>query len=45
MSAYVKTYDSKTKWMNFLIEHGHLLKKYNNIQNRVSNNTKKELVK
>ena len=41
-SAYVKSYDGGTKWMYFLIEDEELLKKHNDIWNRVSNNVKKE---
>ena len=36
--AYVKRYDGETKWMNFLIKDDDLLKKYNDIWNRVCNN-------
>ena len=31
MSAYVKTYDGKTIWMNFFLKDDELLKKYNDI--------------
>ena len=41
MSAYVKSFDDKTKWMYFSIEYGELLKKCNKIWNEVSNNIKK----
>ena len=34
-SAYVKGYDGKTKWINFLIKDDDLLKKYD-IWNKVS---------
>lgn len=36
--AYVKRYDGDTKWMNFLIKDGSLLKKCNDIWNKVCNN-------
>ena len=36
--AYVKRYDGETKWMNFLIKDDDLLKKYNDIWNKVCNN-------
>ena len=42
-SAHVKSYDGETKWMYFFIEVDELLKTYNDIWNRVSNNIKKEL--
>ena len=42
LSAYVKTYDSTTKWMYFLIWYGELLEKYNDIWNKVSNSIKTE---
>ena len=29
--AYVRSYDTKTKWVYFLIENDNLLKKYNTI--------------
>ena len=35
-SAYGKSYDEKTKWMNSLIEDDDLLKKYNAIWDKVS---------
>ena len=28
-TAYIKSYDSQTKWMYFMIEHDNLLEKYN----------------
>ena len=31
MSSYVKSYESQTKWMHFLIKNDGLLKKYNTI--------------
>ena len=36
ISAYVKRYDRKTKWMYFLIGNDNLLKKYNTISDKVS---------
>ena len=41
-SMYVKSYDDQTKWMYFLIEDDDLLKKYNNIWDKVSPNIKIE---
>ena len=41
-SAYVKSYDGETKWIYFSIEDDELMKKYNNIWNKVSNSVKKE---
>ena len=41
-SAYVKSYDGKTKWMYVLIENDDLLEKYNTICDKVSANIKKE---
>ena len=41
-SAYVKIHDGETKWMYFLIEDDELLKRYNDIWNKVSNRIKKE---
>ena len=41
-SVYVKSYDSKTKWMSFLTEHDELVRKYKDIWKRVSNNIKTE---
>ena len=35
-SPYVKSYDRQTKWMYVLIENGNLLKKYNIIWDKVS---------
>ena len=35
-SAYVKTYDGRTKWMDFLIEDDDLLEKYNTTWDKVS---------
>ena len=42
MSAYVKSYDNETKWMNFLIKNYKLLQRYNDLWNKVSNSIKKE---
>ena len=42
-SALVKFYNDGTKWMNFLIKDDDLLRKYNDIWNKVSSNIKKEL--
>ena len=42
-SAYGKSYDGETKWMYYFIDDGDLLKKYNDIWNKVSNSMKKEL--
>ena len=39
----LKSYDGETKWMNFLIKNDDLLKKYNDIWNKVSNSIKKEV--
>ena len=41
--TFVKRYAGETKWMYFFIEDDELLKKYNNIWNKVSNSIKKEL--
>ena len=35
VSAYVKSYDGGTKWMHFLIKYDKLLKRYNDIWNKV----------
>ena len=42
--AYIKSYDGETKWMNFLIEDIDLLKKYDEIWNKVDNGINKEFV-
>ena len=42
-SAYVKRYDSQTKWMYFLIEDDDLLEKYK-IWDKVSADKKKNLI-
>ena len=39
-STYVKSYDGGTKWMYFLIDDDQLLKKYNDIWNKVSKSIK-----
>ena len=44
ISAYVKGYGDKTKWMNFLIKDDELLKKYNDIWNKVCNSIKKNFI-
>ena len=36
-SIYVKIYDGETKWMYFLIDDNELLKRYNDIWNKVFN--------
>ena len=41
-SAYVKSYDGKTKWIYFLIEGDDLLEKYNTIWDKVNANIKQE---
>ena len=41
MSAYVKSHNNETKWTNFLIKDDDLLKKYNDVWNKVSNSIKK----
>ena len=43
-SAYVKSYDRQTEWMNFLIEDDDLLEKHNAIWNKVSSDIKKKLI-
>ena len=40
-SAYVKKYDGETKWMTFLIRDDNLMKKHNDIWNKVTNSIKK----
>ena len=42
-STCIKNYDNETKWMYCLIDDDELFEKYNNIENKVSNSTKKEL--
>ena len=42
--SYVKGCEDQTKWMYFLIEGDDLLKKYNNIWDKVSANIKKNLI-
>ena len=41
-SAYVKTYDTQTTWVYFLIEGNDLWKKYSTIWDKVSADIKKE---
>ena len=41
-SAYVKSYDGRTKWMYFLIEDDDLWKKHNTIWDKFSIDIKKE---
>ena len=43
-SAYIKSYDGKTKLMYLLIEDGHLLKKYNTMWDKVSADIKKSWI-
>ena len=42
-SAYVKSYDGKTKWMYFFITDDELLEKYNTIWDKVTADIKKNL--
>ena len=41
-TAYIKSYDSQTKWTYFMIEHDNLLEKYNTNQDKASADIKKE---
>ena len=41
-SAYVKSYDERTRWMYFLIEDDQFLEKYNTIWDKFSVDIKKE---
>ena len=43
-TAYVKSYDGKTKWMYFLIEDIDLLKKYDTVWDEFSDEIKKDLI-
>ena len=43
-SAYVKSYDGQTKWINFLIKDDDLLGKCNTIWEKVSADIKKNLI-
>ena len=43
-SAYVKIQDGQTKWIYFLIEDDGLLEKYDAIWDKVSADTKKNLI-
>ena len=40
-SGYVKSYDTKTKWMYFLTEDDDLLEKYNTLRNKFCADIKK----
>ena len=40
-SGYVKSYDTKTKWIYFLIEDDDLLEKYNTLRNKFCADIKK----
>ena len=40
-SAYVKSYGDETKCMSFLIRDDNLMKKHNDVQNKVTNSIKK----
>ena len=40
-SAYVKSYDGETEWMTFLIRDDNLMKKHDDIWNKVTNSIKK----
>ena len=42
-SAYVKSYDGQTKWMDFLIDNDDLLKKYNTIWSKPSSGIAKRI--
>ena len=44
LSAYVKCYDDEAKWMICLIKYDDLLKKYNDIWNKVSKILKKNVI-
>ena len=41
-NTYVNMYEGETKWMYFSIEYEELLKRYNDICNKVSNSMKEE---
>ena len=43
-SAYVKSYDGRTKWMSFLIEDYDLLEQYSIIWDKVGADIKKKLI-
>ena len=43
-SAYVKSYDGKTKWMYFLIKDDGLLEKYNTIWDKDTADIKNNLI-
>ena len=40
-SGYVKSYDGETEWMTFLIRDDNLMKKHDDIWNKVTNSIKK----
>ena len=42
-SAYVESYDGRTKWMHFFFEDNDSLKKYNTVSNKVSADIEKEV--
>ena len=42
-SAYYKNYDGQTKWIYFLIEYDHILKKSSNIWDKIRDDMKKKL--
>ena len=42
-SAYVKSYDGQTKWMDFLIDNDDLLEKYNTIWSKPSSDIAKRI--
>ena len=44
ISAYVKSHDTQTKWMYFLIEDDDLLENYYTTWDKVSSDIKKELI-
>ena len=43
-SAYVKSYDGRTKWMYFLTENNNFLEKHNTIWDKLSPGIKKNLI-
>ena len=44
ISVYGKSFDGQTKWMYFLTEDDDLLEKYDTIWDKVSTDTKKNLI-
>ena len=42
-STYVKSYDGKTKWMDFLIDDDDLLEKYNTVWSKPSSDIAKRI--